>query len=78
MHLGKFVESQTGRYLMSIILGFGLATLFQMSCKGTSCQIIKSPPMEDINDKTFQFNDKYYKITKTPVTCNRSKRIVSI
>ena len=33
MHLGKFVHTETGKYLMSILLGFGLASLFRTVCK---------------------------------------------
>ena len=34
MYLSKFVHSEIGRYLMSIILGLGLATFFRKMCNG--------------------------------------------
>ena len=40
MHLGKFVHSYTGKIIMSLILGIGLATLFRSACKGKQCRII--------------------------------------
>ena len=37
MYLDKFVHSQSGKYIMSIILGLGLATLFRQICSGKDC-----------------------------------------
>ena len=33
LHLGKFVHSERGKIIMSILLGFGLASLFRKVCK---------------------------------------------
>lgn len=76
MHLEKFVGSQTGKYLMSIILGIGLATIFRQVCKGTNCTIIKAPPLEEIDDKIYKFDDKCYKITREPIICKTKKKTV--
>ena len=46
MHLSKFVHSVTGRYLMSILIGFGLATLFRQVCVGKDCISYSAPPVE--------------------------------
>jgi len=37
MHLENFINSQSGKYIMSILLGFGLATLFRQICTGKDC-----------------------------------------
>ncbi len=37
MHLSKFFHTTTGKYLMSIILGLGLASLFRKVCKDKNC-----------------------------------------
>ena len=39
MYLNKFVNSETGRYLMSILLGIGLATLFRQICEGKNWKV---------------------------------------
>lgn len=70
MHLEKFVHSQTGKYIMSIILGLGLATIFREVCKGNKCKVIKAPPLEDIDDKIYKFGGKCYKMEKNQVKCN--------
>ena len=51
MYLDKFVHSFTGKILMSIVLGIGLATFFRSVCKGKYCKIIRSPPTEELGVK---------------------------
>ena len=48
MYLDKFVHSNTGKVLMSLLLGIGLATFFRSVCKGKNCRIIEAPPLEEI------------------------------
>ncbi len=78
MHLDKFVHSKTGKIIMSIILGVGLATLFRTVCTGNRCQIISAPPMEEITDQTYRINDKCYTFEKNAVSCTRQKQTVPI
>jgi len=78
MHLEKFVHSSTGRVIMSIILGIGLATMFRSVCKGKRCQIIASPPMEEIADQVYKFDGKCYKMEKESVKCDNKKNIIKI
>ena len=77
MYLSKFVQSETGRYLMSIILGLGLATFFRKICSGKNCVVSKAPPLEEIDDKIYKFDGKCYKLEKNVEKCNKSKRIVA-
>ena len=77
MYLSKFVHSVTGRNLMSIILGLGLATFFRKMCSGKNCIITKAPPLEEIDDKIYKFDGKCYKLEKNAETCNTKKKIVS-
>jgi len=78
MHLEKFVNSYTGKILMSLLLGFGLATFFRASCKGKHCRIIEAPPMEEINDQLYKFDGKCYKIEKNAIKCDNKKTTVKI
>jgi hypothetical protein len=77
MYLSKFVHSETGRNLMSILLGVGLATFFRRMCSGKNCIVSKAPPLEEIEDKIYKFDGKCYKLEKNAEKCNKSKRIVS-
>jgi hypothetical protein len=78
MHLDKFVNSTTGRIIMSILLGIGLATLFRAVCKGKRCRIVAAPPMEELEDQTYKFDGKCYKMEKNPVKCDAKKQVVKI
>ena len=77
MYLSKFVHSEIGRYLMSIILGLGLATFFRKMCNGKNCVISKAPPLEEIDDKIYKFDGKCYKLEKNAEKCTKEKVIVS-
>jgi len=57
MHLERFVHSSTGRIIMSILLGIGLATLFRSVCKGKNCRIVAAPPMEELDDQIYKFDE---------------------
>ena len=78
MHLDKFVHSSTGKILMSILLGLGLATFFRAVCKGRNCKIVSSPPLEDIEDQTYKFDGKCYKMEKNQVQCDKTRKTVKI
>ena len=74
MYLAKFVQSQTGKYLMSILIGFGLATFFRQVCVGKNCVSYLAPPLEEIDDKIYKFDGKCYKLEKNAEKCNKNKK----
>jgi hypothetical protein len=76
MNFYKFVSSETGKILMSMILGLGLATIFRASCKGKNCIIYHAAPLEEIKDKVYKIDKKCYKFNSTPVKCNPQKQII--
>lgn len=78
MHLSKFFHTQNGRYIMSVILGFGLATLFRTVCKGKNCIVFKAPPMDEIQDKIYKHQDKCYRYTAVTTKCDAKKENVSM
>jgi hypothetical protein len=75
-NLGRFVHTETGKIIMSILLGLGLASLFRETCKGKRCIYFHAPPLEQVKDKTYKFDDKCYTFTPTQTKCNSDKRIV--
>jgi hypothetical protein len=78
MYLDKFVHSNTGKILMSIILGIGLATFFRSVCIGRNCKVFSSPPIEEIDEQTYKFNDKCYKFEKQSINCEKNKNTFKI
>jgi hypothetical protein len=77
MHLDKFINSQTGKYLMSILLGIGLATLFRSVCKGSKCNVIKAPPMEEIDGQIYKINNKCYEMKPNLIKCDPKRKTLN-
>jgi hypothetical protein len=78
MHLERFVHSSTGRIIMSILLGIGLATLFRSVCKGKNCRIVAAPPMEELDDQIYKFDEKCYKLERNAIECDKIRQTVRI
>ncbi len=78
MHLGKFVHTRTGKILMSVLLGFGLASLFRTVCKNKNCLIFNAPPLENMKDKIYKNETgKCVKYNQTSTKCNPNIKTIS-
>jgi hypothetical protein len=77
MHLGKFVHTQSGKILMSILLGFGLASLFRTVCKNKDCLIFHAPPIEEVKDKIYKNNGKCVKYSQVATKCVSGAKTVT-
>jgi hypothetical protein len=75
LNISKFLSSNTGKYIISILLGIGLASLFRSVCKDKNCILFYIPPLTEINNQVYQFNDKCYSYESKAVTCNNSKKV---
>lgn len=76
VHLSKLIHTETGKYVMSILLGLGIATFFRQICKGRNCVIFHAPPLEEVENKIFKYGDKCYKYNTIPTKCDNNKKIV--
>lgn len=63
---------------MSVIIGIGLATIFREICKGKHCKLLVAPPIDEIDDKIYKFDDTCYRLVKQHVKCDNKKEIVRI
>jgi hypothetical protein len=77
VYFGKFVHTETGKLIMSILLGIGLASLFRNVCKGKNCVVFYAPPLENIEGKVYKSGDKCYKFQAVASKCHANKRIVN-
>ena len=77
IHLGKFVHTETGKKIMSILLGFGLASLFRTVCKGNNCVAFHAPPLDDFKDKIYKNNEKCVKYVPISTKCSLNSKIIS-
>ena len=77
MYLGRFVHTESGKIIMSILLGFGLASLFRTVCKNKDCMIFHAPPIEELKDKIYKNNGKCVKYTQVASKCVSGAKTVT-
>jgi hypothetical protein len=76
MELKRFFQTESGKVIISILLGLGLATLFRRSCEGKNCIMFKAPSLEDIKKKKYKYNDKCFQYEMSSTSCSNTKRSV--
>ena len=74
MKIKKFLTSDSGVFLLSVILGLGLACVFKMSCDSKNCLVYKSPDYSE--KKIIKYNGKCYKPIEHMETCDTTKKII--
>lgn len=77
LYLEKFVHTERGKIIMSIILGFGLASLFRTVCKGRNCLMFHAPPLDDFKDKIYKSNNKCFKYTPISTKCSTNIKTIT-
>ena len=77
MHLRRLIYSKFGRYIISFLLGIGLASLFKRACNERNCLKFVAAPIDKIDKQTFQYNDKCYVYEQSAESCSPSKKILS-
>ena len=76
MHLGRFVHTETGKIIMSILLGFGLASLFRTICKDQNCLAFHAPPLDNFKDKIYKTGNKCYKYNPMATKCRDNTKTI--
>jgi hypothetical protein len=51
------------------MIGLGIMSLFRPLCKGTDCQVIKAPPLHEVEKTTYKIGPKCYQFKTGPVDC---------
>ncbi len=77
IHFGKFLHTERGKIIMSILLGFGLASLFRTVCKDQNCLIFHAPPLDEFKDKIYKNNDKCVKYIPVATKCSLNAKTVT-
>jgi len=72
----KSMHTQFGKYIISVILGLGLASIFRKSCEARNCLVFRAPSFEEIRKNVYNHNDKCYKFTEKSVSCNKNRKQV--
>ena len=73
IRISDFIHSKTGRRLMSIILGLGIAGLFKMSCDNRSCIVYQGPEFDE-KKHVVKVNDKCYDVKENLIDCKNSNQ----
>lgn len=77
VHFGKFMHTETGRIVMSILLGLGLASLFRTACKGNGCTVFHAPPLDEFKDKIYKNKNGCVKYTPVATSCSLGTKTVT-
>lgn len=73
----RLLESNTGKIIIAILLGIGLASLFRKACKGKNCLVFRAPEHSNLISGTFKYDKKCYKFKEKSVSCSKKKNKVS-
>jgi hypothetical protein len=76
MELKRFFHTESGKVIISILLGLGLATLFKRSCEGGNCLSFTAPTMDDIKKKTYKYGENCFKYEVSSTVCDNNKKDV--
>ena len=78
MNLKRLLNTPIGVFLISVLLGLGLATMFYKACNGKQCIHFNGPLIDEIDGKTYKFGEECYKYTFQPAKCDGTKNIVEL
>lgn len=79
MNLQRLLNTKLGRAFISVLLGIGLATLFQRTCTDKNCIVFNGPIIKEFDDKIYKYDGKCYKYTTSSSKCNtETKKIIDI
>ena len=76
MNIHRILYGKYSKYIISAVLGIGLASLFRKVCNDRNCLKFTAPSLEKIKDKVFKYDDKCYTYKEENESCNKSKKQV--
>ena len=76
MNIKKWIHSETSKYIISIILGLGLSTLFRNECFGDNCIEFTSPPIQELEKEMYLYGKKCYTYKSNSEHCDSQKKSV--
>jgi len=76
MEIKRLLYGKYSRYVISVLLGFGLATLFRKVCNDRNCLVFKAPGINKIEGKTYKVDSTCYKVKHKQVQYNKTKKDV--
>lgn len=78
MNFKRLLNNPFGIMIVSVLLGFGLATLFRKVCNDKNCIVFNGPVLSDFEGKIYKNDGKCYTYSLTKEKCNPNKQIIDI
>lgn len=76
MNVHRLLNSEPGKIVISIILGFGLATLFRKVCTDKNCITFHGPIISE--EDIYKHDEKCQKYVLQSTKCDSTKKIIDI
>ena len=73
----KTINTSTGKIVISIILGVGLASIFRKTCKNDQCISFKAPAKDSITNNTYFHDSKCYNFQEKSISCNNKLKNIN-
>ena len=78
MNFKRLLYTDLGIFFVSVLLGFGLATLFRKACEGKKCINFNGPVISEIDGKTYKYGEYCYKYKLHAESCDSMKKTIEI
>ena len=75
----NIMYTDRGRFILSIILGLCLASIFRKLCQGKNCYDFIGPKQNEIRDQVFSFdsnNNECYIMREKNVNCGNKEKSI--
>ena len=69
-NIQKVMHTKLGQILISIILGFGLASIFRRSCKDAECFSFFAPKPSEVEKKIYTHGGNCYSFRTETLPCS--------
>jgi len=78
MNFKRLLNTDLGRFFISVLLGLGIATLFRKACNDKNCLVFHGPILSEFDDKIYKYGNKCYTYKTAPVKCDKTRQIIDI
>ena len=78
MNFKRLLNTTLGRFLISVLLGLGLATMFRKACTDKNCITFHGPVLSDFGGKIYKHGSKCFQYSLHPEKCDSTKKIIEI
>ena len=74
MNIHRLLYSKYSKLIISMLVGFGLATMFRKECINDFCLEHKAPQIEEIEDQIFLHGNDCHTFSYTSESCDKNKK----